>query len=102
MDLSETGETVYRDRGYFGTTVRGSIDKTMKKATRNHPLSTKDKRRNKAISRVRSLVERPYTVIKRVFHASHVMVTTVERVNIKSLFSCFSYDLYRMSGIQQI
>ncbi len=50
IDLSEPGETVYRDRGYFGTTVRGSMDKTMKKATRNHPLSTKDKRRNKAIS----------------------------------------------------
>jgi len=101
IDLSEPGETVYRDRGYFGTTVRGSMDKTMKKATRNHPLSTKDKRRNKAISRVRSLVERPYAVIKRVFHAGHVMVTTVERVNLKNLFSCFSYDLYRMSGIQK-
>jgi len=101
IDLSEPGETVYRDRGYFGTTVRGSMDKTMKKATRNNPLSTKDKRRNKAISRVRFLVERPYAVIKRVFHAGHVMVITVERVNIKNLFSCFSYDLYRMSGIQE-
>lgn len=101
IDLSEPGETVYRDRGYFGTTVRGSMDKTMKKATRNHPLSTKDKRRNKAISRVRSLVERPYAVIKRVFHAGHMMVTTVERVNLKNMFTCFSYDLYRMSGIHQ-
>lgn len=101
IDLSEPGETVYRDRGYFGTTVRGSMDKTMKKATRNHPISTKDKRRNKAISRVRSLVERPYAVIKRVFHAGHMMVTTVERVNLKNMFTCFSYDLYRMSGIQQ-
>ena len=101
IDLSEPGETVFRDRGYFGTTVRGSMDKTMKKATRNHPLSTKDKRRNKAISRVRSLVERPYAVIKRVFHAGHIMVTTVERVNLKNMFTCFSYDLYRMSGIHQ-
>jgi len=101
IDLSEPGETVYRDRGYFGTTVRASMDKTMKKATRNHPLSTKDKRRNKAISRVRSLVERPYAVIKRVFHAGHMMVTTVERVNLKNMFTCFSYDLYRMSGIHQ-
>ncbi len=77
IDLSESGETVYRDRGYFGTPINGSMDKTMKKATRNHPISTKDKRRNKAISRIRSLVERPYAVIKRVFHAGHVMVTTV-------------------------
>lgn len=99
VDLSEPGETVYRDRGYFGTPINGSIDKTMKKATRNHPISTKDKRRNKAISRVRSLGERPYAVIKRVFHAGVVMVTTIERVHIKNLFSCFSYNLYRMSGI---
>ena len=99
IDLSEPGETVYRDRGYFGSSINGSMDKTMKRATRNHPISTKDKRRNKAISRVRSLGERPYAVIKRVFHAGYVMVTTVERVNIKNLFSCFSYNLYRMNGI---
>ena len=101
VDLSEEGETVYRDRGYFGAPIKGSMDKTMKKATRNHPISTKDKRRNKAISRVRSLCERPYAVMKRVFHAGHVMVTTVERVHIKNLFTCFSYNLYRMKGINE-
>jgi IS5 family transposase len=93
IDLSEPGETVYRDRGSFGTSINGSMDKTMKKATRNHPISTMGKRRNKAISRVRSLGERPYAVIKRVFHTDYVMVTTVERVNKKPL-SCFSYNLY--------
>ena len=101
VDLSEPGETVYRARGYFGTPINGSMDKTMKKSTRNHPISTKDKRRNKAISRIRSLGERPYAVIKRVFHAGCVMVTTLERVHMKNLFSCFSYNLYRMSGICQ-
>ena len=101
VDLSEPGETVYKDRGYFGTPINGSMDKTMKKSTRNHPISTKDKRRNKAISRIRSLGERPYAVIKRVFHAGCVMVTTLERVHMKNLFSCFSYSLYRMSGICQ-
>jgi IS5 family transposase len=35
VDLSEPGETVYRDRGYFGVTIEGLMDKTMKKATRN-------------------------------------------------------------------
>jgi IS5 family transposase len=101
IDLSEPGETIYRDRGYFGSPIRGSMDKTMKRSTRNHPISTKDKRRNKAISRVRSLVERPYAVIKRVFNSGHVIVTTVERVNLKNLFTCFSYNLYRLSGISQ-
>lgn len=102
VDLSKSGETIYRDRGYFGVTPCASMDKTMKRATRNKPLSIKDKRRNKAISRVRSLVERPYAVMKRVFHAGHVMVTTVERVNVKCLFSCFSYNLYRLCGPYKI
>lgn len=81
--------------------IKGTMDKTMKKATRNHPISTKDKRRNKAISRVRSLGERPYAVMKRVFHAGYVMVSTVERVHVKNLFTCFSYNLYRMKGINE-
>jgi IS5 family transposase len=32
------------------------MDKTMHRATRGHPLSIKENRRNKAISRTRSLV----------------------------------------------
>ncbi len=99
IDLSKSGETVYRDRGYFGVRTEASIDKTMKKASRNKPLSIKDKRRNKAISRVRCLVERPYAVIKRVFHAGHILVSTIARVNIKNIFSCFSYNLYRLSSL---
>lgn len=102
IDLSEPGETIYRDRGYFGVTPQASMDKTMKRATRNNPLTVKDKRRNKAISRVRSLVERPYAVIKRVFHAGHVMVTTVERANVKCLFTCVSYNLYRLHGLCEV
>lgn len=99
VDLSRNGETIYRDRGYFGSKPNASMDKTMKRATRNHPLSIKDKRRNKAISRVRFLVERPFAVIKSVFHAGHVMVTTVARANVECMFTCFSYDLYRLSAL---
>lgn len=102
VDLSRPGETVYRDRAYFGTSPRASMDKTMKKATRNNSLSIKDKRRNKAISCVRSLVERPFAVIKNVFHAGHVMVTTVKRVALKNLFSCFSYNLFRLHSIGRL
>ena len=85
IDLSEKGETVYRDKGYFGTVPFASIDKTMKRAVRGRELSEKDKRRNRAISRTRSLVERPFAVIKRVFHAGHLMVTTHLRAHVKIL-----------------
>lgn len=101
VDLSEQGQTVYRDRGYFGVEPKASMDKTMDKATRNHPLSCKQIRRNRAISRIRSLVERPYAVLKRVFKGGHVLVTTVERVHVKNVFSCFAYNLYRLKSVQK-
>ena len=102
IDLSQKGETVYRDMGYFGTTPFASMDKTMKRAVRGKPLSEKDKRRNRAISRVRARVERPFAVIKRVFHSGHVMVTTHLRVHVKNLFACFSYNLFNLVTLAKV
>ncbi len=100
IDLSEKGETVYRDKGYFGSDPYASTDKTMRRSVRSHPISIKDKRRNRAISRVRSLVERPYAVIKRTFHSGHVTVTTHLRVHVRMLFACFSYNLLNLRTVQ--
>ena len=100
VDLSQKGETVYRDKGYFGSVPFASMDKTMRRSVRGHPISTKDKRRNRAISRVRSLVERPFAVIKRVFHSGHLMVTTHLRVHARMLFACFSYNLFNLVSIR--
>jgi Transposase and inactivated derivatives, IS5 family len=99
VDLSERGETVYRDKGYFGVKPKASMDKTMKRAVRNKPLSEKDKRRNKAISRVRSRVEYPFAVIKRTFQGGHELVTTVQRVHVKNMFACVAYNLFRLETI---
>jgi transposase, IS5 family len=101
IDLSQKCETVYRDKGYFGTIPFASIDKTMKRSIRGKPISTKDNWRNRAISRTRSLVERPFAVIKRVLHAGHVMVTTHLRVHAKNLFACFSYNLFNLVTVQK-
>ncbi len=38
IDLSRKGETVYRDKGYFGVKPRASMDKTMHRAVRGRPL----------------------------------------------------------------
>jgi IS5 family transposase len=96
IDLSRKGETVYRDKGYFGVKPQASMDKTMHRATRGHPLSIKENRRNKAISRTRALVERPFAMIKRVFKAGHLMVTTVARVKVKNTFSCIDFNLRQL------
>ena len=101
IDLTEPGQTVYRDKGYFGVKPNASMDKTMHRATRDHPLSCKEKRRNKAISRIRSLGELPYAVMKRIFKGGHVLVTTIERVHVKNIFSCFSYNLYRLNSVKK-
>ena len=50
--LSQPGETVYRDKGYFGVKPIASMDKTMHRAVRDHPVSTREKQRNRAIRRV--------------------------------------------------
>jgi IS5 family transposase len=101
VDLSHTGETVYRDKGYFGVKPQASMDKTMHRATRGHPLAIKENRRNKAISRTRALVERPFAVIKRGFHAGHLRVTTVARVRVKDTFSCMDFNLRQLLTLKQ-
>ena len=58
VDLSNPGEVVYRDKGYFGAHAEG-YDATMKRATRGHPLDIRDEMRNKRISRKRAPGERP-------------------------------------------
>lgn len=96
IDLFRNGETVYRDKGYFGAKPQASMDKIMHRATRGHPLSVKENRRNKAISRTRSLVERPVAVMKRVLHVGHLVVTTIARVQVKNTFSCIDFNLKQL------
>ncbi|OPY36483.1 MAG: Transposase DDE domain protein [Methanoregula sp. PtaU1.Bin051] len=99
MDLSREWETVYRDKRYFGVKPQASMDKTMHRGTRGHPLSIKEERRNRAIMRVRALVERAFAVVKRAYRAGHTLVTTSARVHVKNLFSCFSFILQQLRTI---
>jgi IS5 family transposase len=98
VDLSEEGEVVYRDKGYFGVEPRG-YDATMRRATRGHPLGIRDLLRNRRINRKRAPGERPFAVIKRVFNAGHVLVTTVERVRVKMVFVCFCFNLMQLGSL---
>ncbi len=93
VDLSVEGEVVFRDRGYFGVKAKG-IDYTMKRRTTEKPLGKLDKERNRLISILRSPGERPHAVIKRVFEAGRVLVTTVKRVGVKMMVTAFAFNLY--------
>jgi IS5 family transposase len=99
VDLVKDGDqAVYRDKGYFGKQIEASgvIDKTMKRAVRGRKLNGGEQKRNKVIGRVRAPGERPFSVIKRVFHGDRTLVKTLERVRVKEMFKCFSYNLYQL------
>jgi len=98
VDLSQPGEVVYRDKGYFGVEPRG-YDGTMRRAVRGHPLGIRDKLRNKRINRKRAPGERPFAVIKRVFGSGHVLVTTLSRVRVKMVFACLCFNLVQLGRL---
>ena len=100
VDLSVEGEPVYRDKGYFGAAARGR-SVTMYRATRGHPLSSWDRMRNLQISRIRAPGERPFAVIKTVFKAAHVLITTVKRVHVKMVFTAFAYNLFQLRTLHK-
>jgi len=99
VDLSVEGEVVIRDRGYFGVAARG-YDFTMVRRTTDEPLGELDKERNRLISKLRSPGERPHAVIKRVFGAGRVLVTTVRRVCIKMMVTAFAFNLYQLCTLK--
>jgi len=99
VDLSIKNEVVIRDRGYFGVAARGD-DFTMVRRTTDAPLSELDKERNRLISKLRSPGERPHAVIKRVFGAGRVLVTTVRRVHVKMMVTAFAFNLYQLCTLK--
>jgi len=98
VDLANKGEVRYGDKGYHGAKTKG-YNASMKKAARGHKLNVFDELRNKRISRKRSPVERCFSVMKIVFRAGHIMVTTVERAAIKIAFNAIGYNLYNLLGL---
>jgi transposase, IS5 family len=92
----------WRDRGYFkGNLPKGVVDNTMLRATRGHKLNGGQLKRNTALSRIRCLGERPFSVIKSVFHGGRTTVKTLERVRIKEIFKAIAYDLYQMFTLEK-
>lgn len=104
VDLVEEGDGLaYRDKGYFGKKLKAVniVDKTMKRATRKRKLNKTEKKRNRAISRVRSPGERPFGVVKRVFNGARTFVKKIERVEIKEMFKYFAFNLYQLVTLEK-
>ena len=45
--------------------------------------------------------ERPFAIFKRVFKAAHVLVTTVERVNVKMVFTAIAFNLFQLRTLRK-
>jgi len=96
IDLVAEGDVAaYRDKGYFGKPIsaKGVLDETMKRASRARKLNGGEQKRNRKISRIRSPGERPFAVIKRVFHGTRTYVKTHYPSCVKEMFKCFAFNL---------
>ena len=99
VDLSGSNDgVVYRDKGYAGVPVKHSKtrNKTMRKAYRGKPLTCKDKLWNKRVAKKRAPGERPFAVIKNVFHRGHTLIKTLPRIIVQQTFNAFSYNVYNL------
>ena len=103
VHLEKNGDVaMWRDRAYAGAPLEcgdGVKDKTMHKAARGHEVTKAQRAQNTLWSKVRCLGERPFAVIKRVFHAGHTNLKTLARVSMQTLLRCWSYNVYRAAGL---
>ncbi|MBI2669223.1 hypothetical protein HYX14_05255 [Candidatus Woesearchaeota archaeon] len=73
----------------------------MVKVGRGQELTLREIERNKKISHVRAPGERPFSVMKRIFHGGRTFVKTLHRVSIKEMFRCFAFDLYQLVTLRR-
>ena len=100
VDLSIPDILCYKEKGYFDVEGRG-IDATMDRSLKGYRLPVESIRRNMRITRKRSRGERPYSVIKTIFHGGHVFVTTIPSVRVKNMFMCLGHNLMCMISMKK-
>jgi len=103
IDLTEKDDdAVYRDKGYFGVKPHPNIkDMTMKRAVRGRPLTKEEKKYNKSIAKIRAPGERPFAVLKRVFHGGRTRVKNMKRVTVQGMMDCFAFNLYQLFTLKK-
>ena len=103
MDLMHGEEKAYfGDKGYFSDVDKkaardaGIYWGILDKAKRNHPLSSKQKKRNRVLSKVRSKVEHAFAVLKQRFG--------YRKVRYKGLYknSCQLHMLFALGNIYKM
>jgi IS5 family transposase len=100
--VKEGDQYAFRDKGYAGChdLPPGTTDFTMNKAQRGRPLDEYEIKENRLISGIRDRVERPFSVMKRVFRNERTRLKRFHRVHAENFFRCLNYNLYHLVTIK--
>lgn len=99
------GSAVLADKGYACGENRSYLqthhlqDGIMHKAQRNRALTEEEKQRNKAISRIRSTIERTFGSIRRWFHGGRCRYRGLAKTHTQNILESIAFNLYRTPGI---
>lgn len=98
-------KAVYGDQAYY-THARherlkgaGTRDRLMHRPNKHHPLTPRQKQRNKLIAKVRAAVERPYAMLKEHYGLRRVRFFSFERNRVQIVLACCAYNLRRVAGV---
>lgn len=98
-------DTVYADKGYAlkdnsdflkSKKIRNGI---MNKASRGHVLSKRKKQRNKAISKLRYIVERCFGTLKRSFNFNRASYAGRQKVEAQFIFKAICFNLLKAGNM---
>ena len=94
-------QKVFADKGYFGENNREFLslnqiqDGIMRKATRGAQLTPYEKERNKAISKVRYIVEQYFGISHLYHHAHRARFTRLIKNTLDALFRQLAFNLFK-------
>ena len=98
IDLANSDDVVYRDKGYTGTKTKAKGDGTMKRGN----LSLHEEFRNKRIQSKRNQGEHPFATVKRALHGGNTKLTTLYRVFVQQLFVFAAYNVFRLATLVKV
>jgi IS5 family transposase len=103
--ISGDEQAAYGDQAYYTHARHGRLkaagikDRLMHRPNKHHPLTPRQKHRNRLISKVRSAVERPFAVFKQHYGMRRLRFFNLARNRTQCLLACCSYNLARAAAV---
>ena len=101
----DKGQRLYLDAGYEGRedVVKANAMRPLicEKGHRNHPLTKKQKKRNRKKSRRRCRVEHVFVFIEGAMHGSFVRTIGIARAKASFALTCLVYNIFRYCQINK-